>query len=151
VARHPELTLTRRQIARFILAQATTRSKDVQTLLRLEAIDEVRARLKTALNTADRRTKDADAASSAAKDSLRRALDIETLKSDDVLAAVNKQREVLGSTRFRSLIVGRPLRPGSPAEKMRLKDQARTPPHAIWKRFESTWIAPCSTMTLLPN
>ena len=96
VARHPELTLTRRQIARFILAQATTRSKDIQTLLRLEAIDEVRARLKTALNTAKRRTKEADAASSAAADALRRALDIEILKTDDVLAAVNKQREVLG-------------------------------------------------------
>jgi DNA repair exonuclease SbcCD ATPase subunit len=96
VARHPELTLTRRQIARFILAQATTRSKDIQTLLRLEAIDEVRARLKTALNTADRRTKEADAASSAAADALRRALDIEMLKSDDVLAAVNRRRKVLG-------------------------------------------------------
>lgn len=96
VARHPELTLTRRQIARFILAQASTRSKDIQTLLRLEAIDEVRARLKTALNTADRRTKEADAAGSAAADALRRALDIEMLQSDDVLAAVNKQREVLG-------------------------------------------------------
>lgn len=93
VARHPELTLTRRQIARFILAQATTRSKDIQTLLRLEAIDEVRARLRTALNTADRRTKEADAESSAAVDALRRALVIE---SDDVLAAVNRQREVLG-------------------------------------------------------
>jgi hypothetical protein len=95
VARHPELTLTRRQIARFILAQASTRSKDIQTLLRLEAIDEGRARLKTALNTADRRTKEADAAGSAAADALRRALDIEMLQSDDVLA-VNKQREVLG-------------------------------------------------------
>lgn len=96
VASHPELTLTRRQIARFILAQATTRSKDVQTLLRLEAIDEVRARLKTTLNTADSRTKEADATRAAAADALRRALDIEVSKSDDVLAAVNKQRDVLG-------------------------------------------------------
>jgi RecF/RecN/SMC N terminal domain len=96
VARHPELTLTRRQIARFILAQASTRSKDIQALLRLEAIDEVRARLKTALNTADRSTKEADAAEAAAADALRRALDIEVLKSSDVLAVVNKQREVLG-------------------------------------------------------
>jgi hypothetical protein len=96
VGQHPELTLTRRQIARFILAQATKRSKDIQTLLRLEAIDEVRARLKTALNTADRRTKEADGASFAAADALRRALDVEELKSDNVLLAVNKQREVLG-------------------------------------------------------
>lgn len=103
VARHPELTLTRRQIARFILAQATTRSKDIQTLLRLEAIDEVRARLKTALNSADSRTREADATTSAAADALRRALDIEALKPDDVLGAVNSQRDVLGLDALRKL------------------------------------------------
>lgn len=62
IAQHPELTLTRRQIAHFILSQDTERSKDIQTLLRLNAIDEVRGRLKTALNTADKQLKDAQSA-----------------------------------------------------------------------------------------
>ncbi|MFG0252403.1 MAG: AAA family ATPase [Phycisphaerales bacterium JB038] len=96
VAAHPELTLTRRQIAQFILAQATKRSKDIQALLRLEAIDEVRARLKTALNSTDRHLKDAESARAAAADALRRSLDLETLKVEELLVAVNKQRGLLG-------------------------------------------------------
>ena len=34
VATHPELTLTRRQIAKFIITEAGNRAKDVQALLR---------------------------------------------------------------------------------------------------------------------
>lgn len=103
VSIHPELTLTRRQIARFILTEAATRSKDIQTLLRLEAIDETRSRLKTASNTTARVLKDAEAQRDGASDALRRCLDLETLTAEDVLAVVNKNRAVLGLKALKEL------------------------------------------------
>ena len=47
VAEHPEITLSRREIIKFILTEATQRSRDVQTLLKLDDIDQTRATLKT--------------------------------------------------------------------------------------------------------
>lgn len=117
VSLHPELTLTRRQIARFILAQATTRSKDIQTLLRLEAIDETRSRLKTAMNTADRWVKEASESQDAAADALRRALDVPALKVEDILEVVNKNRAVLGIDVIKELLATTSLTVGMAAEK----------------------------------
>lgn len=96
VALHPEITLTRRQIAKFILTQAGKRSEDIQTLLRLEAIGQTRARLKTALNTTGRKLADAENRRDSAADGLRRHLDLEKLVAADVLEVINKHRAVLG-------------------------------------------------------
>ena len=46
----PEITLSRREIIKFILTEATQRSRDVQTLLKLDDIDQTRATLKTTEN-----------------------------------------------------------------------------------------------------
>ena len=43
LAEHGEVTLSRREIIKFILTEATKRSRDVQTLLKLDSIDETRA------------------------------------------------------------------------------------------------------------
>ena len=96
VAAHPEITLTRRQIIKFILTEAGNRSKDIQALLRLESIDGTRASLKTAAN----RTKSAHTAAVAAResaaDALRRHLDLPKLEPDQMLAVINSHRKVLG-------------------------------------------------------
>ena len=96
VARHPELTLSRREIIKYILVEAGERSKEIQALLQLEEIGNLRSVLKTA------RTKVANAYSTAQKDTanaadaLRRQLDVKALTPEDILAAVNPRRQLLG-------------------------------------------------------
>src|SRR5262249_13607162 len=50
VADHPEITLSRREILRFILVEPTKRSEEIQTLLKLDEIGHTRATLNTAQN-----------------------------------------------------------------------------------------------------
>ena len=93
---HTEVTLSRREIIRFILTEATKRSRDVQTLLKLDDIDQTRATLKTTENKLTAEQATAKALVDAAEDSLKRHLDLAALNSDDVLAAVNRRRQILG-------------------------------------------------------
>ena len=95
VAEHPELTLARREIIKFIVTEATQRSRDVQTLLKLDDIDQVRATLKTTENKLNAEYSAAKAQADSAEESLKRHLDIPALKSEDLLAAVNKRRTLL--------------------------------------------------------
>ena len=50
VADHPEITLFRRDILRFILVEPTKRSEEIQTLLKLEEIGQTRSALNSAQN-----------------------------------------------------------------------------------------------------
>lgn len=96
LAEHSEVTLSRREIIKFILTEAAKRSRDVQTLLKLDAIDEVRATLKTTENKLWAEQTTAKTLAENVEDSLKRHLDIPALKAEDLLAAVNKRRKVLG-------------------------------------------------------
>lgn len=96
VAAHPEITLTRRQIIKFILTEAGNRSKDIQALLRLEAIDGTRASLKTATNRTKSEHTAAVAASGSAADALRRHLDLPRLEVNQILTVINPHRKTLG-------------------------------------------------------
>lgn len=95
VSEHPEVTLSRREIIKFILTEATQRSRDVQTLLKLDDIDQTRATLKTTENKLLAELSTANAQSDSAEDSLKRHLDLQDLKPEDLLAAVNKRRKLL--------------------------------------------------------
>jgi energy-coupling factor transporter ATP-binding protein EcfA2 len=96
VAEHPEMTLSRREIIKFILTEATQRSRDVQTLLKLDDIDQTRATLKTTENKLIAEHSTAKTQSETAEDSLKRHLDLPALKPEDLLAVVNKRRKLLG-------------------------------------------------------
>jgi hypothetical protein len=50
IADHPEITLSRREILRFILVEPTKRSEEIQTILKLDEIGQTRAALNTAQN-----------------------------------------------------------------------------------------------------
>ena len=93
---HSEVTLSRREIIKFILSEAAKRSRDVQTLLKLDAIDETRATLKTTENKLGAEQATAKTVAESAEESLKRHLDLTALKAEDVLAAINKRRKVLG-------------------------------------------------------
>jgi energy-coupling factor transporter ATP-binding protein EcfA2 len=96
LAEHSEVTLSRREIIKFILTEATQRSRDVQTLLKLDDIDQTRATLKTTQNKLEATYSAAKSQSAAAKESLKRHLDVAELTSEVLLSAVNQRRRVLG-------------------------------------------------------
>lgn len=103
VALHPELTLSRREIIRYILVEAGQRSKEIQALLKLEEVGETRGILKTMSNKLSIEFKNAQGAAKNAGDALRRHLDIQNLSSEDILASVNPHRRTLGLPDFSAL------------------------------------------------
>lgn len=96
IADHPEITLSRRDILRFILAEPTTRSQEIQTILKLEDIGEARSALNSAQNKLQRETNSAAAQLKANRQKLALHLQLpEKLSAADLLEAVNKRRKLL--------------------------------------------------------
>lgn len=95
VAGHSELTLSRREIIKYILVEAGERSKEIQELLRLEEIGIIRSVLKTAGNKVSTSYKSAKKETENAKDALLRHLETENLTKEGVLSSVNVHRQVL--------------------------------------------------------
>ena len=93
---HPEITLSRREILRFILVEPAKRSEEIQTILKLEQIGQTRAVLNTAQNKLQTQLKAAETLVATRRETLLRHLQITALKADDVLAAVNVRRKTLG-------------------------------------------------------
>ena len=93
---HAELTLSRREIIKYIIVEAGERSKEIQALLKLEEIGETRGVLKTMGNKLSITLRNAEALVATADDALRRHLDIKTLRSEDILTSVNPHRRTLG-------------------------------------------------------
>jgi len=96
VADHPEITLSRREILRFILIEPTKRSEEIQTILKLEDVGQTRAALNTAQNRLLTLQKAAAGQVQSSQDSLVRHLQISTMRAEDLLAAVNQRRKLLG-------------------------------------------------------
>jgi hypothetical protein len=96
IADHPEITLSRREILRFILIEPTKRSEEIQTILKLDEIGQIRGALNTAQNKLQSTQKTCAAQVLAARTALQQHLQIATLRSDDVVESVNVRRKVLG-------------------------------------------------------
>lgn len=95
IADHPEITLSRRDILRFILVEPTKRSEEIQTILKLEEIGQTRNALKAAQNRLQTAHQTAVAQVQASRETLQRHLQISTFQAVDVLAAVNQRRKAL--------------------------------------------------------
>jgi hypothetical protein len=96
IADHPEITLSRREILRFILVEPTKRSEEIQTILKLEEIGQTRSALNTAQNRLQRTHATCEAEVRSSQTTLQRHLQISTLHVKDLLETVNKRRQVLG-------------------------------------------------------
>lgn len=103
VADHPEITLSRREILRFILVEPTKRSEEIQSILKLDEIGQTRGTLNSALNKLQAAQRAAEGAVTTAREALQRHAQIATLRADDVLEAVNKRRKVLELEPFEKL------------------------------------------------
>ncbi len=95
-AEHSELTLSRREVMKYVNTEPGRRAQEVQALLKLDRIDETRRVLMAARNKAAATSKSSIDAASAAEDGVKRILDVTSLLSTEVAGAVNKQREILG-------------------------------------------------------
>jgi len=95
IASHPELVLSRREIIKYVLAEAGERSTEVQALLRLERIGQIRSTLATAHNKLKTTRDQAAQDRTDALDALRRHLDIEVASPEIVVSAVNERRKAL--------------------------------------------------------
>lgn len=96
VARQPEIVLSRREVIKYILAEPTERSNEIQALLRLENIGEVRKALKSTQTNAKRDKNSKTQVANDAAESLRTHLGIDQLDEAAILDVCNTQRSVLG-------------------------------------------------------
>jgi hypothetical protein len=98
IAEHPEITLSRREILRFILVEPTKRSEEIQTLLKLEEIGEARKALNAAHNRLVSAKTEAEGREKTLGNAFQLHLQATALKSPFVLESVNKRRRILGLT-----------------------------------------------------
>lgn len=96
VADHPEVTLARRDILRFIVVEPSKRSEEIQAILKLEEIGQTRAALNTAQNRLGNEFKSASTRVANSRTTLLRHLGIATNSVPDVLVATNARRAILG-------------------------------------------------------
>lgn len=95
-AQHPELSLSRREIIKYIIVEAGQRSQEIQALLKLGEIGAIRGVLKTVGNKLSITYRIAKESVRDANDALRRHLDLTELSAERILATVNPQRRILG-------------------------------------------------------
>lgn len=112
IADHPEITLSRRDILRFILVEPSKRSEEIQTILKLDEIGQIRGTLNTAQNKLQTSQKTAGAQAQSSGSALQLHLQMPTLYSDDLLEAVNKRRKVLGLLEIAELMADTKLDAG---------------------------------------
>jgi len=93
---HPEFALSRREIAKYIVTPPAQRSTDVQTLLRLDHIGDMRKTLVKYQNRCKREADEAERVRARAETELKTALDLAELDREKVLEKANEQRAVLG-------------------------------------------------------
>lgn len=96
VSEHPEFSLSRRELIHYVLSTPGDRAKEVQALLRLDAIESLRATLLKISNASKKEIEPLKKEKAIAQDHLLRALDITQLHKEKILEAVNAKREILG-------------------------------------------------------
>ena len=95
VKAHPEFVLSRRELIRYVLATPGKRAEEVQALLHLDQVEQVRLGLQKIANSCENQLVPLGTTSTQARDNLLRALEISELTKEKVLAAANAQRTIL--------------------------------------------------------
>ena len=93
---HPEFALSRREIVKYIITPPGQRSTDVQTLLRLDHVENLRRSLTTFRNKAMANASQKETARRTAATNFNRALGLELFQPKLVLEKINESRRLLG-------------------------------------------------------
>ena len=113
---HPEFALSRREIAKYIVTPPAQRSTDVQTLLRLDHIGDLRKALVSYANKCKHEADEAERARARAESELKTALAVPSLDRKKVLEKANAQRSVLGLPALTELTPQTSFKEGAPEE-----------------------------------
>ncbi len=97
-ALHPELVLSRREIIRYVLSEPGKRSEEIQALLRLHEIDEIRSILQKISNAAKRDCDNKKTIKEKAVQAVCQTLGIAKLDAAELLQSVNEKRQLLNLT-----------------------------------------------------
>ena len=124
VEAHPEIVLSRRELIRYVLATPGKRAEEVQALLHLDQVGQVRVGLQKIANTCEKQLRLFDTVVEQARENLLRALGISELVKERVLAATNAQRAILSLPELMDLTETTSLKDGlatpSPARPQRI-------------------------------
>ncbi|MGN7880717.1 AAA family ATPase [Ensifer sp. 22460] len=93
---HPEFVLSRRELIRYVLSEPGNRSKEVQSLLRLDDIEKLRGVLQKIANSCSRDLPGFERSENDSVTNLLAVLDTPQLSKKSVLDSVNPRREILG-------------------------------------------------------
>jgi AAA domain len=100
---HPELTLSRREIIKFILAESGRRASEVQALLQLDRVGNQRKSLKSCLTKLGQNETATQTVLDTARGSVSRHFDIPKLVPDELVKIANEKRATLGLEKFETL------------------------------------------------
>ncbi len=118
LALHPEFALSRREIVKYIITPAGQRSKDVQTLLRLDQIEIVRMSLQKVANARKKDAANAESEDKRTRQDFLSHLAIPTYSDTELLKAVNAKRTILQFEPIKELTLETSLKAGvTAAEK----------------------------------
>jgi len=95
VKAHPEIVLSRRELIRYVIATPSKRSEEVQALLHIDEVEQVRASLQKIANAREKQLVPLGTAATQARDNLLRAFGMSELATNRLLAAANAQRAIL--------------------------------------------------------
>lgn len=93
---HPEIVLSRRELIRYVLATPGKRAEEVQALLHLDQVAQVRSGLQKIANACEKQLVTLNAAVVDARKNLLLVIGVPELTKDKVLAATNTRRAILG-------------------------------------------------------
>lgn len=110
---HPELTLSRRELIKYIVAKPGQRATEVQALLKLDQVEALRRSLKTTSSKATSDARTAASEQSLAEQSFQQHLGLTSLLSAEVLREINKRRGTLGLVALTELTVDTDVLQGS--------------------------------------
>lgn len=96
MSQHREVTLTRKEILKYIVARPGERAQQVQALLKLDRVESVRQLLRSVKTRMASLANSSKGSLADARGSLQRHLDIIDLSSESILKSVNEKREILG-------------------------------------------------------
>jgi hypothetical protein len=112
VAQHPEFALSRRELIRYVISAPGDRAREVQALLQLDAVENVRAVLQKIANARQREINPLKRTRAQAQEQLLSALEVSQWNTTKVLAAVNARRAVLGLAPLGAITATTSLRDG---------------------------------------
>lgn len=98
LARQGQHVLTRREILKYITAEASTRAAEIQELLNLSEVEQARKSLVRAQNDLEKELQIADRALQTAQSAVNATIQQGTFLTEKVLEAINSSRSVLGGS-----------------------------------------------------